>query len=139
MSVPEPQRGKGKLEVCTKARDLADYTLQITSNEKIFLPQFQRSLTDSINGTAINIHVLVWSANNIYVNSAEDWHERKQLQEQAITQCTLLLSLIDLAHKVFHLRLKRVKYWGEKVQNVKTLIRAWKESDGKRYRSRFGV
>lgn len=39
------------MEVCTKARDLASYTIQITANEKIFLPQFQRALTDSINET----------------------------------------------------------------------------------------
>ena len=104
MSVPEPQRTKGKLEVCTKAKDLSAYTIQITSNEKIFLPQYQRSLTDGINEIAINIHILVWSANNIYVNSMEDYQERKKLQEQAIVQCTMLLSLIDLAHKVFHLR-----------------------------------
>lgn len=139
MSVPEPKRNKGKLEVCTKARDLAAYTLQITANEKIFLPQYQRALTDSINGTTINIHVLVWNANNIYVNSIEDWEARKRLQEQAIRQCTMLLSLIDLAHSLFHLKAKRVKYWGEKTVNVKTLIRAWKESDGKRYREKYGV
>lgn len=48
MSVPVNQRSESKLEVCVKARDLCVYTLQITANEKIFLPKFQRSITDDI-------------------------------------------------------------------------------------------
>lgn len=48
MSVPVNQRSESKLEVCVKARDLCVYTLQITANEKIFLPKFQRSITDDV-------------------------------------------------------------------------------------------
>lgn len=68
MSVPENSRTKSKLEVCVKAHDLCCYTLQITSNEKVFTPQFQRSLTDRIVAVAIAIHTDCWTANNIYVN-----------------------------------------------------------------------
>ena len=40
MSVPEGLRGTGRLEVIEKALDLADYTITITANPKIFLPEY---------------------------------------------------------------------------------------------------
>ena len=75
MSVPVNERGHGKLEACVKALDLCVYTLQITSNKGIFTEQYQRSLTDNIVDTAIKIHTICWTANNILVNSAEDMNE----------------------------------------------------------------
>ena len=53
MSVPEGLRGTGRLEVIEKALDLADYTITITANSKIFLPEYQRSLTDDINRASL--------------------------------------------------------------------------------------
>ena len=56
MSVPVNQRGQGKLEVCTKARDLAVYTLQITKNKKVFAEEYQTAITDKIISLALDIH-----------------------------------------------------------------------------------
>lgn len=117
MSVPEGLRGTGRLEVIEKALDLADYTITITANSKIFLPEYQKSLTDDINRIALAIYVDAWTANNIKVTNEESYMERRRLQER----------------KVFHLKLKRIKFWGEKTLNVRGLLRAWRESDYKRY------
>lgn len=133
MSVPEGLRGTGKLKVVEDARYLSKYTITITANEKVFLPEYQRSLTDDINRIALAIFVEAFSANNITVKSAEDYAERRRLQESAYRNCTKLLALIHLAWTVFHLKLKRVKYWGGLAVNVKNLLKAWKESDYKRY------
>ena len=135
MSVPANKRSQGKLEVCVKAHDLCCYTIQITSNKKNFPEEFQRALTDRIVDTAISIHSKVWAANNILVNSPEDYAERKRLQEQAAIQCNVLLSLIEVAHRVYHLRSKRVFYWSDKVITTRNLIRGWRDSDRKRYQS----
>lgn len=42
MSVPVGERRESRLEVFVQALDLVTYTLRITKNEKIFLPEYQR-------------------------------------------------------------------------------------------------
>lgn len=137
MSVPVNQRTHGKLEACVKAHDLCCYTLKITANKKIFNEEFQSALTDRINDTALSIHTLCWTANNILVNSAEDMDRRLLLQEQAAIECNNLLCLMDIAKSIFHLSTKRVVYWGNLTIDVRSLIRAWRESDRKRYSAKF--
>ena len=137
MSVPENARTKGKLEACVKAHDLACYTLQITTNKKNFPEQFQAALTDKIVSVALDIHTLAWSANNVLVNSPEDLAERLGFQELAAVACNILLSMIEVAHRVFHLPTKRVVYWSGKAIETRNLIRAWRESDRKRYSDKF--
>ena len=138
MSVPVNRRTESKLEACVQAHDLCCYTLQITSNPKNFPEKFQHSLTDKIIDTAIEIHTLAWSANNIYVNSADDFKNRIALQEAAAIKCNVLISLIEVAHRVFHLSSKRVFYWTSKVVNTRNLIRAWRDKDKKRYSPQYG-
>ena len=137
MSVPVNQRSHGKLEACVKAHELCCYTLRITSNKKIFIADFQLALTDRINETALNIYSMCWSANNILVNSADDMNRRLDLQEQAAVSCNILLSLMDIAKSIFHLSSKRVKYWGGLTIEARNLIRAWRDSDRKRYSAKF--
>jgi len=137
MSVPVNQRTHGKLEVCVKAHDLCCYTLQITANKKNFTQEFQEALTNRIVEAAIDIHTLCWSANNILVNSVDDLRERTMYQEKAAIKCNILLSLIEVAKRIFHLSTKRVTYWAGKTIETRNLIRAWRESDLKRYSAKF--
>ncbi len=135
MSVPESQRGKGKFDVIINALYLAQYTITITKNKNIFLPEYQSALTDDLIRSAKDIYINAWKANNIRVTSQEDWKERKHLQELSILECNSLLATIQLAKKVFHLKSKRIKYWGELTIKARDGIRAWKESDTKRYKN----
>ena len=135
MSVPEGERSHGdKLEVLVKARELATYTLHICTNENTFPPQYQGAITGRIEETAISIFMDCWTANNVLVKEdPEKWLYRKRLQEHAANDCNNLLALIQIAQSVFHLKFKRVKFWGAKVLDVRNLIRAWKAADCKRY------
>lgn len=134
MSVVEGARNKGKLEVIIKALDLADYTIKITANEKIFDPKFRAAVTDDLVAHAKDIYLICWTANNIRVTSdIETYKKRKELQDEAIVKCTALLGLLDIAKKVFHLETRRVTYWGNKIINCRKLIRAWRNADKKRY------
>ena len=135
MSVPESQRGKGKFDVIINALCLAQYTITITKNKNIFLPEYQSALTDDLIRSAKDIYINAWKANNIRVASQEDWKERKHLQELSILECNSLLATMQLAKKVFHLKSKRIKYWGELTIKTRDGIRAWKESDTKRYKN----
>lgn len=136
MSVNKSQRTEGKLLVNELARDLAAYTIQITSNPKVFLPKYQTALTDEIVKCAISIHKHAWTANNVMVrgqSGREHYTLRRQNQELAIVECNNLLSLIDIAKPLFHLSGKRCQYWGKKTIEVRNKIRGWIESDAKRY------
>lgn len=133
MSVPESERGHGKFEVLVKANELATYTIRITKNKNIFLPEYQTALTNDIIDASKDIFINAWTANNIRVLTADDWKKRRLLQEDAILYCYKLLALIQMAKQLYHLKSKRVKYWGEKVINVRILITNWKNTDNKRY------
>lgn len=133
MSVPEGERGKSVLDAIVKANELATYTVNICTNQNVFLPQFQTAVTNKLIDTSIQIFVDAWTANNIYVRTAEDWEERKRLQEKSARECNNLLALIQLAQRVFHLKTKRIKFWSEKTIEVRNYIRAWKETDSRRY------
>ena len=134
MSVVEGARNKGKLEVIVKALDLADYTIKITANEKIFDPKFRAAITDDLVAHAKDIYLICWIANNIRVTTdIETYKKRKELQDEAIVKCTVFLGMLDIAKKVFHLETRRVTYWGNKIINCRKLIRAWRNADKKRY------
>ncbi|MBR3163840.1 hypothetical protein IKF15_00825 [Candidatus Saccharibacteria bacterium] len=134
MSVVEGARNKGKLEVIVKALDLADYTIKITANEKIFDPKFRAAITDDLVAHAKDIYLICWTANNIRVTTdIETYKKRKELQDEAIVKCTVFLGMLDIAKKVFHLETRRVTYWGNKIINCRKLIRAWRNADKKRY------
>ena len=134
MSVVEGARNKGKLEVIIKALDLADYTIKITANEKVFDPKFRAAVTDDLVAHAKDIYLICWTANNIRVTSdIETYKKRKELQDEAIVKCTVFLGMLDIAKKVFHLETRRATYWGNKIINCRKLIRAWRNADKKRY------
>lgn len=115
MSVNESERGKGKFDVLIKANDLAVYTIRITKNPKIFLPEYQTALTNDIIHTAKEIFTKAWTANNIRVgDEPRNWLERKKLQQEAARECNNLLAFIQMAKPLYHLTSKRVKYWGTK-------------------------
>lgn len=133
MSVPQGQRSQSKLEVIVMARHLAAYTIKITKNQNVFLPEYNNGITNKIIFTATSIFIGCWTANNIYVTKKTDWIERCELQQQAARDCNNLLALIQLAQEVFHLKTKRIRYWSEKTIAVRNKIRSWNESDSKRY------
>ena len=136
MSVPKGQQTDGKLLVNELARDLAVYTIRITSNPKVFLPQFQTALTNEIIRCATNIHKYTWTANNVMVrgqDGREKYAVRRKYQEMAASECNNLISLIDIAKPLFHLDTKRCRYWGNLTIEVRNKIRGWMESDAKRY------
>ena len=54
MSVREPDRKPGRLDVNTKAKAFVDHTLRITSNRNVFFDGFDDVLTQ-IRQTAVDI------------------------------------------------------------------------------------
>lgn len=134
MSVPAGQRKENRLEVIMQARALAAYTLKITSNQNVFIPDYDEAVKSKIQDSALTIFLNLMDANNIRVDdNVGKWQERDKLQKDAATACNTLLNLIYLAQTVYHLRASRIKYWSESVLSVRGLIRKWNHSDCTRY------
>lgn len=140
MSVVKSHRKEAYLDVIIKAKNLASYTIKITKNQKMFPPEYNNGITNRIIDTATQIYMDCWTANNIYVGKDENGNpkienlqERLWLQERARLKCNELLALIQLAKEVFHLKSKRVQFWGSNTLEVRNKIKAWNESDRKRF------
>ena len=134
MSVPAGQRKENRLEVVMQARELAVYTLRITSNKNVFIPDYDESVKLKIQDSALTIFNNLMDANNIRVDdNIGRWQERDKLQRDAAKACNTLLNLIYLAQTLYHLRASRIKYWSESVISVRGLIRKWNHSDCTRY------
>lgn len=134
MSVPQGERKESKLEVIVRARNLAKYVLVITKNPNVFSPEYNNGINNLIISTAIHIYLDCWKANNIFVRDNPALAgQRDALQQQAIDGCNSLLALIALAQELYHLKAKRVSYWGKLTLDCRSFISAWRNSDRKRY------
>lgn len=131
--VPTGMRSKSKLEAAIQARRLAAYTIEITSNEKKFPPEFRELLGKSYAELAIKIFNSCWAANNIRVTSKAAWDKRRELQDEAVRACVVLLADIDLGAEVYKLPTRRIEHWSNMVTETKDLIRSWRDADQRRY------
>lgn len=130
------QRTTSTFTLCDKALDLAVYTTNILANDKVFDPKFSRVI-DRIEAEATLIYNYIRVANDIAVRSTEDGRkaeERLRLQYEALNNIEPLKSDIMIAHKLFHLSGKRVRFWTNQVNEVKDLLNGWIKSDKKRYK-----
>ena len=134
MSVPEPIRHKGRLEVHVKAQFLAYYTSKILGNKNAFDPEIDERLIARMKTCSEDIYIRAWQANKIRAETNRiDRITRYNLQGEAILLCDELHACIGIAKPVFHLRTRKVKYWSGLITEVRKLLQSWKESDVKRY------
>ena len=130
------QRTESRFSLCDKALDLAVYTTDITANEKYFDPKY-KTVIDRIVAEATLIYHHIRVANDIAVRTADDRvkaEKRTRLQTEALNQIEPLKSDIMIAHKLFHLKLKRIKHWNSQVDVVKDMLKGWMASDKKKYK-----
>ena len=105
MSVVEPERHKGRLEVHVKAQALAAYTALIVKNPKVFDPEVDEDLIKRIKSYSMDIYEKAWAANKINAETNQiNRAMRYQLQEEALLCCDRLHADIGIAKSVFHLR-----------------------------------
>ena len=134
------------------AMNLYDYVDKITSNANKFpeyslnekkagedviriLYMHQDSLVNRVREQAYQIHMLLWTANEINVRKEPDRKpERLYKQLRAIELCDEHLAAIQLCRKRFHLTNKRIRYWGKMTLKVRDAAKAWHKSDVARYK-----
>ncbi len=133
MSVVKNKRTESTLEVVTRARELASYTIKICSNEKNFPKRYRWCVTSKIVDSVIEINNNINKANAIFVKTNEDFKLRRDLQVKAISETYGLLTMMDIAYRTFGVDSERIDYWTGLVIALQQLLRSWRDSDFARY------
>ena len=134
MSVVKSKRGTNDLDVITKSRDLAVYTIKITSNEKNFPKRYRWCITNEIVKSATSIHRNIIKANEIFIKDESDYKLRKHYQNKALAEVGALLGDMKIAYDLFGVDSNKMYHWTGLVIDVQILLRNWKKSDDKRYK-----
>ena len=123
-----------ELAVFAKCRDLITYTLNITNNTKRFPKKVRFTITNRIQDQVIDLYESLLVANEIYPRNESERYEREKMQRKALTQCKVLLFLIDLSFQRKFINERSCEYWTKLVLNVKYMTAKWMKVDKQRFR-----
>ena len=133
MAVVKSKRGESELDIITKSRELAVYTINICTNEKNFPKRYRWCVANEIVRSATSIHRNIRRANEVFVKDDDDYKLRKDYQNTALSEIGGLLGDMDIAFELYGVDDKRMYHWVGLVINVQVLLRNWKKSDDKRF------
>lgn len=133
MTVVKSRRGESEMEVITKARELAKYTIQICNNETNFPKRHRWFTNNRLADVALDVCGHVYEANGTFVKIHGDYEIRRANQVEALNKIERLLLNMTIAYELFHVDGKRIDHWTGIVIEVQRLVRAWRDSDYKRY------
>lgn len=122
-----------KFTITLKACELASYTNKILDNKNIFPEGYGDEIVSRLRSYTMQIYLDCFQANDWRVLKAEDYKQRRELQEHALDMCELCLPLIQLAKHHYHLETRRMMYWGKMVIDLRDKIKNWVDSDKSRY------
>jgi hypothetical protein len=131
-NVKDTPQNRGLISL-NKALNLSVHTIKICSNPKVFDEKYQKFI-DKLVDCATNIFMSANTANNIRVTDEESKKTRLALEHKAIIYCNNLLSYINIAQRLFHLRGKKVGYWVGMTLDTRTLLGKWYKADKRRYK-----
>ena len=135
MSVIKAKRSEGKLQVLIQANNLCVYTVQICKNEKYFSKRDRWIMTQHIVHEALDVLCCIKRANAVNVATWEDYKYRRAQQVEAYSHAEALLTLLDVAYITLCIESQRIEFWTSQIISVENLLKKWRESDRKRYKS----
>ena len=115
-----------EMQVIIKAKELASYTLKITSNNNNFPKKFRFTLVDRMQRKSFDIYENLLEANRTRV---ENKYTRYDLQTKAIVSCEELLFYIEMSMMQNIITSKKAEYWSGLVSDVKHMTLAWRKRD----------
>lgn len=133
MSVPLYKRGKSKFELANRADEIAAFTLEMCSKEKVFPKRYRWCITARLVDAMFEMCENIKMANSITVKDASDFALRKTYQTKALAVTNSIFNIMDIAYRRFPIEDHTISYWTTKMQDVQNLIRSWRDSDIKRY------
>lgn len=135
MSVIKAKRSEGKLQVLIQANNLCVYTVQICKNEKYFPKRDRWIMTQHIVHEALDVLCCIKRANAVNVATWEDYKYRRAQQVEDYSHAEALLTLLDVAYITLCIESQRIEFWTGQIISVENLLKKWRESDRKRYKS----
>ena len=127
MSVKVCDRSQGRLEVLTKAMELAVHTIRICDNDKVFPKRHRLSVTADI------IKEVKWLPKLINRANKSKGEKRAQLQEQAVDLVDDIEVDMQIAYDALkpNITERKLDYWLGLLLAVRVLIKAWIKSDAR--------
>ena len=135
----EANRNPGKNDILQAAKELAGYTLRITSNENNFPKRYRLSVVNKIQDQAVSIIDYLIMAQEIYPVSAKELDQRLLYQKQARATCRSMMTLMEIAANTFGINAGTFAYWTKMTRDVRNHTTAWIKSDIKRFEKLRGV
>lgn len=110
---------RNRLVVAQRTEELADYTFQMTDNEKRYAKKRRFTFVDRMQNLSLDIHSLVIEANELPVR------ERAPLQRKILAKLEVLIVLIEFSLKRGFIDYGECSRWTEKALETKRLAAAW--------------
>ena len=119
-----------ELQVIVKAKELAEHTYRVASNDKVFPKKYRFSIVYEMLCMSLHIHNKLLEANRTLLK--EDKKSRQELQTEAIIYCEELQFYIELSVRLGILPFAKAEYWSGLVSDVKRMTLAWRKRDKER-------
>lgn len=129
------ERTPGKYDVLEASKELAGYTIRLTSNENHFPKRYRLSVVNKIQDKAIYIADCLIMANEIYPNSKMELDRRILYQKEARAACRSLMTMIEIAADTFRIEAGTFRYWTRMATDVRNHTTAWIKSDLERFKN----
>ena len=128
-------RTPGKYDVILAAKELAGYTIRLTSNEDHFPKRYRLSVVNKIQDKAMYVVDCLIMANEIYPNSALELDRRLLYQKEARAACRSMMTMMEIAADTFRMDAGTLRHWTAQARDVRNHATAWIETDLKRFSS----
>ena len=128
------EKSEAKYDILLKAKELAGYTLRITSNEKHFPKRYRLTVTNKMQEMSMNIVEWLVMANEIYPETKQDLEERVILQKKARAECRAMLTMMEIAAVTFSIRPETLREWTDKTTKLKNQVTRWILADKERFK-----
>ena len=132
MSVIRSKRSESEMEFIYTARQLQIYTIQKCVG---FPKRYTFYVSQPIANAATRVHEYVKKANSIYPTNSHEVQIRRDYLLRANAELNSLVSQIEVAHELFGLELRVMKYWMDLVEKEIRLVKGTLKKDKERYKS----
>ena len=130
----ERERTSGDYDILQKAKELAGYTIRITSNEKNFPKRYRFTVTEKIINKSLFIFDSLMMAYEIYPNDRIEFEKRILYEKEARAACRSLLTMMEVAANAFDIKAGTFEHWTEKAVDLRQHITGWIKSDVNRFK-----
>lgn len=130
----ERERTSGDYDILQKAKELAIYTIRITSNERNFPKRYRFTVTEKIINKSLFILDSLMMAYEIYPNDRIEFEKRILYEKEARAACRSLLTMMEVAANAFDIKAGTFEHWTERAVDLRQHITGWIKSDVNRFK-----